>query len=95
MTERQTQWTLGVVVAVLVALALTLTIRSAIDEPKVFSPPEWQNLTPEQREQKLDDEERKRRASGRGPSRRQLPEDKVEKKRDCSIIGANVWVYGG
>ncbi len=80
MTQRQTKWVLGVVVAVLVVLALTLTLRTALDEPKVFSPPEWQNLTSEQREQKLDDEERKRRASGRGPSRRRLPEDAAEKK---------------
>ena len=62
-------------------LAMTLTLRTVVDEPKVYSPPEWQKLTPEQCEQKLDDEERKRRASGRGPSRRRLPEDSAEQKR--------------
>lgn len=80
MTERQSKWMLGGVVAVLVALALTFVLRTALEEPKVYSPPEWRDLTPQQREQKLDDEERKRRASGRGPSRRRLPEDPAEKK---------------
>ena len=80
MTEQQKKWMLGVVTTVLVVLALTLTLRTVRDEPKVFSPPGWQNLTSEQREQKFDDAERKRRASGRGPSRRRLPEDAAEKK---------------
>jgi len=80
MTERQKKWILGVVVAVLVALALTVTLRTVVDKPKVFSSPEWQNLTPEQSEQKLDDAERRRRAMGRGPSRRRLPEDAAQKK---------------
>jgi hypothetical protein len=79
MTERQAKWMLGMVVAVLLALAIMFTFRTVFDEPRVFSPPEWQNLTPEQRELKLDEEELKRRASGRGPSRRRLPEDPAQK----------------
>ena len=81
MSERQSKWLLGGAAVVLVVLALIFTIRSAMDEPKVTSGTEWQNLTPEQREQKFDDEERKRRAAGRGPSGRQLPEDVVQKKQ--------------
>jgi hypothetical protein len=69
----------GAAAAALVALATTVTIRTISDEPAVYSPPEWRNLTDEQREQKLDEEERKRRASGRGPSRRRLPEDPPKK----------------
>jgi hypothetical protein len=82
MTQQQTKWTLGAIVALLLALALTLTLRTAMDEPRVYSPPQWQNLTPQEREQKLDDEERKRRASGRGPGRRPLPEDAIKKGTD-------------
>jgi len=80
MSERKTKWLLGVTAVVLVALAVAVSLRTAMDEPKVMIGPGWENLTPEQREQKYDDAERKRRASGRGPGRRQLPEDNAQKK---------------
>ena len=60
------------VLAVVVALKMT---RDALLPPsRVYVPPSWQGLTPQEREKRLDDEERKRRLMGRGPSRR-LPED--------------------
>ena len=80
MSEQTKKWLLGSVAVVLVAVAVAFTVRTAIDEPKVMVGPGWENLTPEQREQKYDDAERKRRAAGRGPGRRQLPEDAAQNK---------------
>ena len=65
---------LAAAVAGLVAVAAKVTCDAVRPPPRVYSPPGWRELTPQQREQRLDEEERRRRRSGRGPSRR-LPED--------------------
>jgi hypothetical protein len=75
-STRQKVAGLAVVVAVLVALAVKFSVDAARDQGgRVYRPPEWEKLSEEEREKKLDDEERTRRARGRGPSGRRLPED--------------------
>ena len=65
---------LATAVAALVGVAAKTTCDAVAPSTRVYVPPSWQNLTPEQREKRLDDEERRRRLMGRGPARR-LPED--------------------
>ena len=65
--------------AVGVALAAGLALKGVIDAVRpggnqVITPEAWQDLTPQERERKMDEAERKRRAMGRPPLR-QLPED--------------------
>jgi hypothetical protein len=81
MSTRQKIAGLVVVVAALIALAVKVSVDASRDGGgRVYTPPEWEKLTDEQREKKLDDEERKRRALGRGPSGRRLPEDPPAKR---------------
>ena len=61
-------------VTALAAVAVKLTYDTVAPPSKVYTPPSWQNLTPQEREKRLDEEERKRRRMGRGALRR-LPED--------------------
>ena len=71
----RTKVTLAAAVVVpLVALAVYMTSGTLSGQPTVSAGTGWRDLTPEQRELKFDDEERKRRASGR-PAMRRLPED--------------------
>jgi hypothetical protein len=65
---------LAAAVAALVALAAYMSYDALSPASKEYVPPAWQNLTPQEREKRLDDEERKRRRMGRG-ALRPLPED--------------------
>ena len=81
MTTRQKIAGLMIIVAALVAIAIKVSVDAARDGGgRVYSPPEWEKLSHDQREKKLDDEERKRRRLGRGPSGRRLPEDPPPKR---------------
>ena len=61
-------------VVALVAIAAKMSYHTLSPPSKVYAPPSWQNLTPQEREKRLDNEERKRRMMGRG-ALRHLPED--------------------
>ena len=76
-TGVQKKTKVGLLVAAVVALVIVaakMTYDTISPPSKVYTPPSWQNLTPQEREKRLDDEERRRRMMGRGPARR-LPED--------------------
>ena len=75
MTKRTKLTLLAVAVAAMVVVAAKTTYDAVAPASRVYVPPSWEGLTPEQRERRLDDEERRRRMSGRGPARR-LPEDR-------------------
>ena len=65
----------GAAAAAAVVVAIKMTQEAVFPPSKVYVPPSWQTLTPQEREKRLDQEERKRRLTGRGPAR-QLPEDR-------------------
>ena len=65
---------LAAAVAGLAAVAAKMSYDTLVPPSKVYTPPSWQNLSPQEREKRLDNEERKRRMMGRGALRR-LPED--------------------
>ena len=76
MKKKQKVRVLLLIVVPLVALAVFTSVRTLWPTSDDIVGDNWKDLTDEEREKRLDEVERKRRALGRGSSGRVLPEDR-------------------